>query len=362
MQIERLSLAHFRSYADAVIHPAAGGNVLVGENGAGKTNVLEAISLLVPGRGLRGAAMGDMAQSDGPGGFAVAARINGPQGPVDLGCGATAEAPERRLVRINSAAATQSALADWLTLIWLTPAMDRLFTEAASGRRRFLDRLVQALYPTHAHHAARYEAAMRQRNRILGDERPADPAWLSALEGQMAEHGVQIDAARRAAVTLLLAKLEIVDHGPFARPMLALEGWTALPAPDFADSLTRSRARDAAAGRTLTGPHRCDLAVTHHAKQQPAERCSTGEQKALLLALILAHAELVREQRGEPAILLLDEVAAHLDPFRRAALFERLASSGAQYWMTGTDRELFDGGPAEMAMFMVQDHRVERLA
>lgn len=361
MQIERLSLSHFRSYSDAVIYPVAGGNVLVGENGAGKTNVLEAISLLVPGRGLRGAAMGDMAQSDGPGGFAVAARIDGPNGPAELGCGATADAPERRLVRINGATATQSALADWLTLIWLTPAMDRLFTEPASGRRRFLDRLVQALYPTHAHHAARYEAAMRQRNRILGDERPADPAWLSALEGQMAEHGAQIDAARREAVNLLLAKLEVVDHGPFARPMMVLDGWTTMPITAFTDSLARSRTRDAAAGRTLIGPHRCDLAVTHYAKQQPAERCSTGEQKALLLALILAHAELVREQRGEPAILLLDEVAAHLDPFRRAALFERLATSGSQYWMTGTDRELFDGGPTKMAMFIVGNHQVDAL-
>ncbi len=357
MQIERLSLTHFRSYRDAVIHPARGANVLVGENGAGKTNVLEAISLLVPGRGLRGAALGDMAQSNGPGGFGVAARITGPQGPVDLGCGTTADAPERRLVRINGAQATQNALSEWLTLIWLTPAMDRLFTEPASGRRRFLDRLVQALIPAHAHHAARYEAAMRQRNRILADERPADPAWLMALESQMAEHGTMLDHARRETLNLLGQKLAVVDHGPFARPVLALEGWVGLDQAAFTQELARGRARDAAAGRTLSGPHRCDLNVTHYAKQQPADRCSTGEQKALLLALILAHAELVREQRGEPPILLLDEVAAHLDPLRRAALFARLAASGSQYWMTGTDLSLFAGDDA-MRFYLVKDHAI----
>lgn len=355
--VARLSLTNFRSYSDAIIAPGPGLVVLTGENGAGKTNVLEAVSLLAPGRGLRQAPLGEMARSDGPGGFAVAAQLCTQGGVIDIGTGTTPQAPERRQLRINGAPSALTSLGEWLSVLWLTPAMDRLFTEPASGRRRFLDRLVQALIPTHAHHAARYEAAMRQRNRILADERPADPAWLMALESQMAEHGTMLDHARRETLDLLGEKLAVVDHGPFARPVLALEGWIGLDQTAFIQELARGRARDAAAGRTLSGPHRCDLNVTHYAKQQPADRCSTGEQKALLLALILAHAELVREQRGEPPILLLDEVAAHLDPLRRAALFARLAASGSQYWMTGTDLSLFAGDDA-MRFYLVKDHAI----
>ena len=342
MPLTRLALTDFRSYADALIAPGPGFVVLTGENGAGKTNILEAVSLLAPGRGLRQAALSEMARSDGPGGFAVAARL---AGEVEIGTGTLAAAPERRQVRINGATASANALGEWLSVLWLTPAMDRLFTEGASGRRRFLDRLVLAREPQHGVHAARYEAAMRARNRLLAEPDSADPAWLTALEAGMAEHGAAIAEARGRTIALLGERLAEQTEGPFARAGPALGGW--LPAdnaePALANELKTGRGRDAAAGRTLAGPHRTDLIVIHLGKRQPAERCSTGEQKALLLGLILAHADLVAEDRGERPILLLDEVAAHLDPLRRAALFERLAGSGGQVWMTGTEGSLFDG-------------------
>lgn len=333
MAIERLSLANFRSYADATISPGPGLNVLTGENGAGKTNVLEALSLLAPGRGLRGAALPDMARNGGPGGFAVAGHIDTAQ----IGVGAEAGAPERRIVRIDGKAAAASALSEYLALVWIAPAMDRLFTDSAGERRRFLDRLVLALDAPHARHAARYEAAMRQRNRLLSDERIADPVWLTALEAQMAEHGGEIALARNYAIAELAERLDDAPEGPFARAGVAIEGGDAATAAELASA----RARDAAAGRALAGPHRADLIVTHRDKAQPAARCSTGEQKALLLGIVLAHADLVAARRGSRPVLLLDEVAAHLDPRRRAALFERLAAGGGQVWMTGTEPALF---------------------
>ncbi len=339
MAVTRLALTDFRSYADIAIDAAPGLVVLTGENGAGKTNILEALSLLAPGKGLRGAALSDMARGDGPGGFAVAARL---ETGTDIGTGALASAPERRQVRINAAAASANAMAEWLSLVWLTPAMDRLFAEPASGRRRFLDRLVLALEPAHAGHAARYEAAMRQRNKLLTDPASADPAWLDALEQAMASHGHALATARDHTVTALADRLAAQPEGPFARAALALDSEGQ---DDLAAILLAGRARDAAAGRTLSGPHRSDLAVTHVGKAQPAARCSTGEQKALLLSIVLAHADLVAEQRGQRPVLLLDEVAAHLDPGRRAALFERLAVSGGQVWMTGTESALFEGAP-----------------
>lgn len=335
MVLTRLSLTDFRSYADVAVAPGPGFVVLTGENGAGKTNLLEAVSLLAPGRGLRGTALGDMARSDGSGSFAVAAELEG----VTIGTGIAPSAPERRIVRINGATAAATALSEWLSIVWLTPAMDRLFTESAGNRRRFLDRLVLALDPAHARHSARYDAAMRQRNRLLADERPADPEWLSALEAQMAEHGAAIAHARNTLIDELFTAIAAEAETPFARAGLALEGWNepaALP-----DQLAQGRSRDAAAGRTLNGPHRSDLAVTHVAKGQPAQRSSTGEQKALLLGIVLAHARLVSARAGRPPLLLLDEVAAHLDPVRRAALFDRLSQDGAQVWMTGTELALF---------------------
>ncbi|HEY7809483.1 MAG TPA: DNA replication/repair protein RecF [Allosphingosinicella sp.] len=338
MALSRLSLSDFRSYPDALIAPGSGLVVLTGENGAGKTNVLEAVSLLSPGRGLRGAPLPDIARRGGGGGFAVAARL----GDVEIGTGTLAAAPERRQVRINGASASATSLSEWLSILWLTPAMDRLFQEGASGRRRFLDRLVLALAPGHAVHAARYEAAMRARNKLLADERP-DRDWLTALEARMIEHGAAIVATRRSAVEALAERLAEAPEGPFARAGLALEGGE----EDLSTALVTGRGRDAAAGRTLVGPHRTDLQVTHLGKAQPAALCSTGEQKALLLGIVLAHADLVAERVGRRPILLLDEVAAHLDPRRRAALFERLEASGGQVWMTGTEGSLFDSvGPS----------------
>jgi DNA replication and repair protein RecF len=346
MALSRLSLVDFRSYADAVIAPGAGLVVLTGENGAGKTNVLEAVSLLSPGRGLRGANLAEMARRDGPGGFAVAARL----AEAEIGTGILAAAPDRRQVRVNGASASATSLSEWLSILWLTPAMDRLFQEGAGGRRRFLDRLVLALEPGHAVHSARYEAAMRARNKLLAEGGPPDEAWLAALEARMAEHGAAIAEARRAVVTQLGERLAAATEGPFARPRLALEGGDAVPPP----VLRSGRARDAAAGRALAGPHRGDLAVVHAEKGQPASLCSTGEQKALLLSIVLAHAELVADRAGRRPVLLLDEVAAHLDPRRRAALFERLEAGGGQVWLTGTEASLFDGIGAAATRFEVR--------
>ncbi|HEX8448888.1 MAG TPA: DNA replication/repair protein RecF [Allosphingosinicella sp.] len=353
MALARLVLTDFRNHREALAAPGPGLVVLTGENGAGKTNVLEAVSLLSPGRGLRGAALSEMARKGGKGGFAVSARL----GDVEIGTGADARAPERRQVRINGAAASATSLSEWLSVLWLTPAMDRLFQEGAGGRRRFLDRLVLALEPGHAVHAARYEAAMRARNKLLGEEGRRDEAWLSALEARMAEHGAALASARAEAVSLLTQRLATAPEGPFARAGLALEGGN----ENLAVELARSRARDSAAGRTLAGPHRTDLAVTHLEKAQPAALCSTGEQKALLLSIVLAHADLVADRSGRRPILLLDEVAAHLDPRRRAALFERLEQGGGQVWMTGTEAGLFDGISSTASRFEVVEGSVRAL-
>ena len=366
MPVSRLTLTDFRSYPAVTIAPGPSFVLLSGDNGAGKTNLLEAVSLLAPGRGLRGAALSEMARKDGGGGFAVAAGLMpsplqgrglgegdgatsegprppppAPEGPgeIQIGTGTLPTAPERRQVRINGAPASVNSLGEWLSVLWLTPAMDRLFTGSAGERRRFLDRLVLALEPAHAHHSSRYEAAMRARNKLLAEPETADPTWLAALEEAMAEHGTAIGGARSRTVAALDERLAAVPDDDFARATIALEGWDAA---DLAAELRANRARDSAAGRAVAGPHRHDLAVSHRAKAMPAAQSSTGEQKALLLGLVLAHAELVAERRGEPPLLLLDEVAAHLDPRRRAALFERLAGRG-QVWLTATEAALFDG-------------------
>ena len=356
MPLSRLALTDFRNYRELLIEPGPGFVCLHGENGAGKTNILEAVSLLAPGRGLRGAALGEMARGDGPGGFAVSVTLapfvsseveTRPERPsttlgtngVNLGTGTLAAAPERRQVRVNGAPAAVNSLGDWLSVLWLTPAMDRLFSGPGGDRRRFLDRLVLALEPGHAHHAARYEAAMRARNKLLAEPEGADPGWLLALEAGMAEHGSVLAEARARTAGALGERLAATPEDSFARAEIALAGWFGA---DLAATLRANRGRDAAAGRATEGPHRQDLAVAHRAKGQPAARSSTGEQKALLLGLVLAHAELVTERRGEPPILLLDEVAAHLDPGRRAALFARLEGRG-QVWMTATEAALFDG-------------------
>jgi len=337
--LSRLTLSDFRNHQDALIVPHAPFVLLTGDNGAGKTNILEAVSLLAPGRGLRGARLADMARQGGSRVFGIAAQVDG----VMLGTGTLASAPDRRQVRIGGAARAASVLAEYLSIIWITPAMDRLFMDSAGERRRFLDRLTLALDPAHAVHSTRYEAAMRARTKLLGDESRAwDMQWLGALEAQMAEHGAAVHKARAALVGRLSETLAAQAEGPFARPMLTLAGWQedALP---LETALREGRRRDAAAGRALVGPHRADLIVVHQAKGQVAALCSTGEQKALLLSIVLGHAALVGQARGRPPLLLLDEVAAHLDPARRLALFERLAATGSQTWMTGTEPALFEG-------------------
>ena len=351
--IARLSLTDFRNHADSVIAAPPGFVVLAGDNGAGKTNVLEALSLLAPGRGLRRASLSDMARQGGGGGFGVAATlVDG----VTIGTGTQGDAPERRIVRVDGVSTPATALAERLSILWLTPAMDRLFVEPAGERRRFLDRLTLALAPGHAHHAARYEAAMRQRNRLLG-EGAGDAEWLAALEGRMVEHGAALDAERRATVTALSERLAAGESDAFPRAALAVEGWAGTPDQLLRD-LAAGRVRDAAAGRTLAGPHRIDLVVTHREKDQPAALASTGEQKALLLGILLAHAQLVADRTGRPPILLLDEVAAHLDPLRRHALFDRLAGRG-QVWMTGTEARLFDGVPGDALRLEVSGGRID---
>lgn len=334
MPVDRLALTDFRSYASATIEPGPGFVLLFGDNGAGKTNMLEGVSMLAPGRGLRGAPLSDMARQNGSGAWAVAARLPN----SEIGTGTFASAPERRQVRINQAPATVNSLSERLAVLWLTPAMDRLFTASGGERRRFLDRFVLALEPQHAHHAMRYDAAMRARNKLLSDEQ-WDEAWLGSLELAMAEHGLAVAAARERTVDALDERLSRAPDDEFARAALELVGWES---GNLAASLRANRQRDAAAGRAIEGPHRQDLAVTHRAKQISASRSSTGEQKALLLGLILAHAELVAERRGEAPVLLLDEVAAHLDARRRAALFGRLEGRG-QVWVTATDAALFEG-------------------
>lgn len=344
MSVARLTLTDFRSYDGASIAPGPGFNVLTGDNGAGKTNVLEALSLLAPGRGLRGAPLPDMARRGGAGGFTVAATLA--DGPV-IGTGVMPEARERRIVRVDGVTASAASLAERVAIVWLTPAQDRLFTDSAGARRRFLDRLVLALGPGHARHTARYEAAMRQRNRLLAEER-ADPAWLDALEAAMAEHGHEIVLGRERLVTAL-SELAVPDDA-FARAELALDSGDA-------GDLRAARARDAAAGRTLSGPHRQDLLVSHAAKQMPAAQSSTGEQKALLIGIVLAHAELVAQRVGHAPVLLLDEVAAHLDARRREALFDRLGGRG-QVWLTGTDAAPF-AGIADAAHFHVSGGSID---
>jgi DNA replication and repair protein RecF len=346
--VSRLILTDFRSYSTATIAPGPGFVLLSGENGAGKTNLLEAVSMLAPGRGLRGVALAEMARKGSEGGWAVAATL----GDTDIGTGTQASAPERRQVRINGAPASVNSLSEWLSVLWLTPAMDRLFTGSAGDRRRFLDRLVLALEPSHAHHASRYEAAMRARNKLLGHDQ-WDDAWLASLEAAMAEHGTALDEARTRTVAALDAQVEASPDDLFARASIALVGWVG---GDLAATLRGNRERDSAAARTIDGPHRQDLAVNHRAKGMAAASSSTGEQKALLLGLILAHADLVADRRGEPPILLLDEVAAHLDPKRRAALFVRLEGRG-QVWMTATEAALFEG-IADASAFHVEPGKI----
>ena len=349
--VTRLALTDFRNYHEAKLTLGTESVVLTGPNGAGKTNLLEALSFLAPGRGLRGAKSTEIDRRPdlGDSGWAVAAVVATRNGAVRVGTGRDPTASERRVVRIDGEPVRgQAALGERLGVVWLTPSMDRLFLDGPSGRRRFLDRLVLGLDPAHASRVSAYEQALRERSHLLRDG-PADPAWLAALEEVMAEQGVAVAAGRRDIVQRL-------DHvcaearGPFPRARLTLvggvESWLedvpALAAEArFAAALAANRQSDGQAGGAAIGPHRSDLAVSFAEKGIAAEFASTGEQKALLIAILLAHAALQQATRGEPPLLLLDEIAAHLDASRRAALFEALVRLDSQAWLTGTDAALF---------------------
>ncbi len=347
-----LKLHDFRNYASIALGLDGRHVVLTGANGAGKTNLMEAVSFLTPGRGLRRAAYADVACEGAPGGFSVFAAIDGMQGEVEIGTGTeTGEEGQSRRLRLNGTAARSvDELLEHLRVVWLTPSMDGLFTGASSDRRRFLDRLVLSLDPDHGRRAADFDKAMRGRNRLLSEPRP-DARWLDALELQMAELGVAMALARRELVGLLAGIVEAArDEGPFPSAAMALSGFLddELDRPAYeieevyAAMLRDGRFRDAAAGRTLDGPHRVDLMIRHREKDMDAARCSTGEQKALLVGMVLAHAGLVAGMTGHAPILLLDEISAHLDEGRRAALFDRVDALGGQAFMTGTDRAMFE--------------------
>ncbi|WP_376097717.1 DNA replication/repair protein RecF [Roseomonas sp. CCTCC AB2023176] len=352
LRLTRLLLQDFRNHARAELRLEAGVVVIAGENGSGKTNLLEAISLLGPGRGLRGAKLAEFGRigPEGPHPWAVSGRFEGPVGTFDLGTGTTADGGDKRSFRLDgNPVQTQAELGALVAAVWLTPQMDRLFTEAASGRRAFLDRLVWALDPYHAREVAAYGTAMTQRNRLLGDNR-GDRAWLDGLEDAMARHGVALTAARRALIARLNAVLAGGVAGAFPAALAALDCSTAaalqarsaLEVEDgLRETLAANRGRDAGAGMAVEGPHRCDLRLSHLPKGVPAELCSTGEQKALLISTVLAHAALIAGTRGFAPLLLLDEIAAHLDARRRDALFEALAALPAQSFLTGTEPGTF---------------------
>jgi DNA replication and repair protein RecF len=359
LAVTRLRLTNFRSYASGEIAVSGAPVVLAGPNGAGKTNVLDAISLLSPGRGLRGAKLAEHTRK-GPVAseetlWAVAATVARGETEHEIGTGLTSASASRQ-VRLNGSAAQSSAdLGEIVQLIWLTPAMDRLFIESAGGRRRFLDRLVLGFDAGHARAATRYETAMRERARLL-KYGPRDPAWLDGLENEMAEAGILIAQARAQTVEKLARALaERGEAGAFPAAALHLSDELHLSSADaMRAGFAASRLRDAEAGRTLVGPHTTDLAVRHTAKRAEARDCSTGEQKALLISIMLADArELARARNGLAPILLLDEIAAHLDAVRRTALFEEIQALSAQAWMTGTDLSLFEGCRAEI--FEVRD-------
>ena len=356
MALDRITLAHFRNHRATRLDGTAQFNLLVGENGAGKTNVLEALSLLAPGRGLRRAALPEIPAKQGDGGFALSAELGG---AVILGTGVRPERPGRRVVQVNGAETPAVRLGEWLSIGWLTPAMDRLFAESAGARRRFLDRLVLALEPGHARNAAKLEAALRERNRLLGEEAEPDPAWLDAIETQLAEAGAEVAQARARLTGHLAAALTALPDAPFARPELAYQPGGPTAQDALAAALAANRRRDRAAQRTLIGPHRDELAVTMAGKEQPAADCSTGEQKAMLIAITLAHAGLLDSAR--PGVLLLDEVAAHLDPLRREALFDRLREGAAQVWLTGTELAPFAAIEREAAIWRISEGLAERV-
>lgn len=380
--IRNLQLQNFRSYDVARMEDIhAGLVVLTGPNGAGKTNILEAISLLTPGRGLRSAANEDMIRRSAETStsipsvkqgalWAIAADVDTGGAEAQLGTGI--DDGGKRIVRINGVPAkSQMALSDYVACVWLTPQMDRLFLDSSGGRRRFFDKLIFAFDAAHAGRVTRYENAMASRSKLLR-EGQNDPSWLKSLESQMAETGVAIAAARLDFLTRLQKACDLAHENEesfFPKAQLLLSGTveellSKTPAVEveemFAYQLSQSRARDAETGGAATGPHKGDLLVRYKAKDMPADQCSTGEQKALLIGIILAHARLMQAERGRPPILLLDEVAAHLDENRRGALFDLLCVLGGQVWMTGTDEQLFEAARKRAQFWAVQGGRISK--
>ena len=373
--IRRLTLTNFRSYhAAQILLERAGPVVLTGANGAGKTNLIEAISLFAPGRGLRRATMEELAFSEGDGAWAISGEIEGMLGLATLGTGidpplGDESAPTRKCRIDRESVGSAAAFADHLRVVWLTPAMDPLFGGPASERRRFLDRLVLAVDAQHSGRVAALERSLRSRNRLL-ENSPGDTHWLDAIEHETAEVAVAVAAARAETVKRLSAALHASrgEAPEFPQADIALEGWMEQLLPDhnaleiedrYRALLKDNRARDAAAGRTLDGPHLSDLSVIHAGRNIPAADASTGEQKALLIRLVLAHASLIKQMTGFAPLLLLDEVVAHLDPARRAALYDALTSLAAQVWMTGADPAAFGDIIGRAQVFIVRGGGVE---
>lgn len=372
-RIERLSLNDFRTYRTLDLAPSRTLVALVGENGAGKTNILEALSLFMPGRGLRRADFADMVRHDSSGPHAISITVETPFGDHRLGTGFSVEEGKiNRLCRIDGAnAASPSRFAEFLRIIWLTPDLDSLFRGSAGDRRRFLDRLVLAVDPEHSSRVNALERALRSRNRLL-EEQAHDNAWLDAIEREVAEIGIAVASARRETVDRLSALIQ-AEHdsfAPFPFAIIALDGevdrlagsMAAVDAEDRYRALLRDhRSRDRAAGRTLIGPQSSDLLVRHGPKDIPASIASTGEQKALLIGLVLAQARLVAIMTGVPPLVLLDEIAAHLDPQRRTALYQALSGLGSQIWMTGADPALFAELKGGADLYRVSPGRIEAL-
>ncbi|MGE0061722.1 MAG: DNA replication/repair protein RecF [Xanthobacteraceae bacterium] len=367
--ILKLSLTSFRSYHAARLDlTGAGPVVLTGPNGAGKTNLIEAISFLAPGRGLRRATLEEVAFGEGDGSWAVSAEVEGLYGLATLGTGILPPSPDTPVSRQNridrEPVSSAIAFSDHLRVIWLVPAMDQLFNGPASERRRFLDRLVLAVDAQHSSRVSALERSLRSRNRLL-ETGERDTHWLDAVERETAELAVAVTAARSETVNRLAAALAASrdDGAPFPVAAIALDGWMERLLPSYSateiedryrEVLRENRARDAAAGRTLDGPHLSDLAVRFAGKDIAAADASTGEQKALLIRLVLAHAGLLKDMTGAAPILLLDEVVAHLDPGRRAALYDALSALGAQVWMTGADPAAFHEIKSRAQMFEVR--------